>query len=103
MTKIRSAFAATLFAAASIAATAAPALAGGGISFGFGGYGPYGGGPWYPGPHAGIYVDVGPAPTYKNTWKKHVKWCFAHYETYNPKTNHFKTKWGPQECFSPYL
>ena len=52
---------------------------------------------------AGIYVDVGPAPTYKNTWEKHVKWCFAHYETYNPQTNHFKTKWGPEECVSPYL
>lgn len=105
MTKIRSALAATLLTAASVAVSAAPALAGGGISFGFGGggYGPYGGGPWYPGHHAGIYVDVAPTPHYNHSWKKHVKWCFNHFKTYNPNTNHFKTKWGPQECVSPYF
>jgi hypothetical protein len=100
MTKIRSAFVATLFTAASIAASTAPALAGGGISFGFGGYG---GGPWYPGHHAGIYVDVAPAPYYQHSWKKHVKWCFNHHKHYNPNTNLFKTKWGPQECVLPYF
>jgi hypothetical protein len=104
MTRIRSALAATLFTAATIAASTAPALAGGGISFGFGagGYGPYYGGPYGGG---GIYVDVGPdyVGGYKNTWKKHVKWCLAHYKTYNPNTNYYKTKWGPQECESPFM
>ena len=104
MTQIRSAIAATLFTAASIAASAAPALAGGGVSFSFGGggYGPYYGG-------GGIYVDVGPGygpgygGGYKNSWKKHVKWCLHHYKSYNPHTNLYKTKWGPQECESPYF
>ena len=108
MSKILSAAAATLFAAVSIAASSVPASAGGGFSIGFGGYGPYGG-PWYGGPHGGVYVDVGPGygsgygPGYGNSWHKHVKWCMNHYQTYNPHTNLFKTKWGPKECNSPYF
>ena len=101
MNKILCAAAATLIAASTIAASAAPASAGGSVSFGFGG--------WGSGPsHGGVYVELGPhyggGPVYAgNPYKKHVKWCFAHHDNYNPNTNYYKTKWGWKECDSPFL
>lgn len=102
MKKVLVAGSAALFAAVSLAASAVPAAAGGSFSFGFGGYGPYD--PWSYGHHGGIYVDVGPGPVYgKSKWQKHVNWCFNHYKTYDPDSNHYMSKWGPKECNSPYF
>lgn len=88
-----------LVAIALFAASAAPASAGG-FSFGFGGYGPT---PWYPGPYGGVYIEVDPKPSYASSWDLHVAWCLDHYETYNPATNKYKTKYGKKFCNSPYL
>lgn len=105
MNKMLSRAAAAAFVLGSIAVSTVPASAGGSFSIGFGGGGfaPY---PYpYPPHGGGIYVDVGPGPVYGGggSWKKHVKWCFAHYKSYDPDTNLFMSKWGYKECNSPWM
>ena len=38
-----------------------------------------------------------------NYWRKHVRWCSKHYDSYNPNTNTFKTVHGRIHCDSPFM
>lgn len=97
MTKFFTTAAAALFATVAVAATTVPANAGG--SFGFS----IGGGHGFHDHHGGgVYFGFNDGPSH-GSWRRHVRWCFNHYASYNPNTNRYFNGHRWKVCNSPFI
>ena len=90
---------AVFLAIAAVSAFNAPAMAGGGFSIGVGGG--YGG--FHDRNHGGITFGFDSRPSRQNAWRRHVRWCFNQYASYDPDSNRYFNGQRWRVCRSPFI
>jgi hypothetical protein len=89
---------AVLFTVAALSTFTAPAMAGSGFGFSIGG-----GHGFHDRHHGGITFGFDTRPSHHNAWRRHVRWCFDHYASYDPDSNRYFNGHRWRVCRSPFI